>query len=174
MSKSLGNYIGITEPPETMFVKVMRISDDLMFRYYELLAGFGIQEIDTLRARIASGAQNPMEAKMELARRIVTDFHSAEEAARAAEEFTRVVRRQEVPSDIATVPLPEGVRHANGIRLDKMLARVGLADSVSDATRKIKAGAVEINGRRIHELVVAGEPGELLVQVGKNWRRIRV
>jgi tyrosyl-tRNA synthetase len=174
MSKSLGNYIGITEPPETMFVKVMRISDDLMFRYYELLAGFGIQEIDTLRARIASGAQNPMEAKMELARRIVTDFHSAEEAARAAEEFTRVVRRQEVPSDIATVPLPEGVRHANGIRLDKMLARVGLADSVSDAARKIKAGAVEINGRRIHELVVAGEPGELLVQVGKNWRRIRV
>ena len=97
-----------------------------------------------------------MEAKIELARSIVTDFHSAADAARAAEEFNRVVRRGEIPADIQTVPLPEGVRNATGIRVDKMLARIGLAESVSDATRKIKAGAVEINGERVRGPGAAG------------------
>jgi len=83
-----------------------------------------------------------------------------------------VVQRHEVPAGIPTVPLPDGVRNAGGVRLDKMLAKTGLAESVSDAVRKIKAGAVEINGQRIHDLLLADAPAELIVRVGKSWRRI--
>jgi tyrosyl-tRNA synthetase len=172
MSKSLGNYIGITEPPEIMYRKVMQIGDGLMFRYYELLTDRSLAQIGQMRARIAGNELHPMQAKAELALLIVTDFHSAAEAARAEEEFNRVVRRHEVPADIQTVPLPEGVRTAAGIRIDKLLAKIGLAESVTDAVRKIKAGAVEINGQRMHDLLLTGVPSELIVQVGKNWRRV--
>jgi len=178
MSKSLGNYIGITEPPEIMYRKVMQIGDSLMFRYYELLTDRSVEEIDRMRERIAGGELHPMLAKAELARLIVTDFHSAADGARAEEVFNRVVRRHEVPADIQSVSLPDGVRLSGGIRVDKMLARIGLAESVSDAVRKIKAGAVEIDGLRIHDLNLpygadaAAGRAELVVQVGKNWRRV--
>jgi tyrosyl-tRNA synthetase len=167
MSKSLGNYIGITEAPEVMFRKVMQASDDLMWRYYLLLTDKSEAEIIALRA-----AGRPMEAKIALAKLIVTDFHSAADADRAAEEFNRVVRRKEVPADIQAVPMPEGVHAPSGLRVDKLLARVGLAESVSDAVRKIKAGAVEINGERIKDLALAGAPPEMVIQVGKNWRKV--
>jgi tyrosyl-tRNA synthetase len=167
MSKSLGNYIGITEPPEVMFRKVMQIGDELMFRYYELLTDKSLAEIAAIRAEM-----HPMEAKLALARLIVTDFHSAADAARAAEVFNAVVRRKEVPADIPAVPVPEGVRVANGIRVDKLLAKIGLADSVSDAARKIKAGAVEINGEKVKDLVLATPAAELVIQAGKNWRKV--
>jgi tyrosyl-tRNA synthetase len=169
MSKSLGNYIGITEPPEVMFRKVMQLSDDLMWRYYELLTDTSLVEIAQMK-----GSMHPMEAKIALGKRIVTDFHSAADAARAAEVFNAVVRRKEVPEDIQTVMLPDDARVATGIRVDKMLAKVGLADSVSDAARKIKAGAVEINGDRVKELILQNPAVELVVQVGKNWRKIRL
>jgi tyrosyl-tRNA synthetase len=172
MSKSKGNYIGITEPPETMFRKVMQISDDLMYRYYELLTDLSLSDIAALRQSVQSGERHPMEAKSALGRMIVTDFHSPEAAESAAEEFNRVVRRKEIPAEVPEVALPEGVLKDGGIRVDKLLARVGLAESVSDATRKIKAGAVEINGERIKELSIAANGGELLIQVGKNWRRV--
>jgi tyrosyl-tRNA synthetase len=175
MSKSLGNYIGITESPEIMYRKVMQIADSLMFRYYELLTDRSLADIDRMRARIAAAELHPMQAKAELARLIVTDFHSAADGARAEEEFNRVVRRHEVPAEIQSVPLPDGIGHSGGIRVDKMLARIGLAESVSDAVRKIKAGAVEIDGRRIHDLVLADAPAEpagMIVQVGKSWRRV--
>jgi len=169
MSKSLGNYIGITEPPEVMFRKVMQIGDELMFRYYELLTDKSLAEIAAIRAE-----QHPMEAKLALARLIVTDFHSAADAARAAEVFNAVVRRKEVPAGIPAVPLPEGVRAANGIRLDKLLAKIGLAESVSDAARKIKAGAVEINGEKVKDLALASPAAELVIQAGKNWKKVTV
>jgi len=172
MSKSLGNYIGINEPAEVMYAKVMSISDELMFRYYELLTDVSQAAIDQMRGKIERGELHPMQSKMDLARAIVTDFHSAADAARAAEEFNRVVRQREVPTDIPTSPLPEGVRHANGIRIDKLLAKVGLAESVSDATRKLKAGAVAINGSKVTELALPEPAGEWVIQVGKNWRRI--
>jgi tyrosyl-tRNA synthetase len=174
MSKSLGNYVGIAEPAEDMFKKLMSISDDLMYRYYELLTDLSLADIAKLRARIAAGQTHPMQAKMDLARSIVGDFHSRADADRAAEEFNRVVRRHEAPSDLETVPLPEGVRGDAGIRVDKLLAKTGLADSVSDAVRKIKAGAVEINGGKVGELTLAAAPGELLIQVGKKWKRVSV
>jgi len=167
MSKSLGNYIGITEPAEVMFRKVMQVSDELMWRYYELLTDKSLVEIAEMRKTM-----HPMEAKIALGKQIVTDFHSAEEAGRAAEVFNAVVRRKEIPEDIPEVPFPEKARVENGIRVDKMLAGVGLADSVSDGARKVKAGAVEINGERVKELILPHPGGELLVQVGKNWRRV--
>jgi tyrosyl-tRNA synthetase len=167
MSKSLGNYIGITEPPEVMFRKVMQIGDDLMWRYYLLLTSKSEAEIAALRA-----ANRPMEAKIALGKLIVADFHSAAEAEDAAAEFDRVVRRKELPTEIETSPMPEGVHAANGLRVDKLLARIGLAESVSDAVRKIKAGAVEINGERIKDLAVPDPGVELVIQVGKQWRRV--
>jgi tyrosyl-tRNA synthetase len=167
MSKSLGNYIGITEPPEVMFRKVMQISDELMWRYYELLTDKSVAEIAAIRQTM-----HPMDAKIALGKLIVTDFHSAAEAERAAEVFNRVVRQKEIPTDVPEVSIPEGVRVTGGIRLDKLLARTGLAESVSDAVRKIKAGAVEVNGQRVKELTVPDGVPELLIQVGKNWRRV--
>jgi tyrosyl-tRNA synthetase len=166
-SKSLGNYIGITEPPEVMFRKVMQVSDDLMYRYYELLTDKSAAEIAAMRASV-----HPMEAKIALGKLIVTDFHSAADAEHAAGVFNRVVRQKEVPADIPTVPLPEGVAKDGAIRLDKLLAKVGLADSVTDGVRKLKAGAVEVNGERVKDLALPNPPPELLIQVGKNWRRV--
>ena len=174
MSKSLGNYIGITEAPQIMYRKVMQIADDLMFRYYELLTDCSLADIDRMRVRITGGELHPMQAKADLARLIVTDFHSAADATRAEEEFNRVVRRKEIPADIRTVPLPEGVRTGVGIHVDKLLAKIGLADSVTDAARKRKAGAVEINGLRVQDLVLTETPAELIIQAGKNWRKVTV
>jgi tyrosyl-tRNA synthetase len=174
MSKSLGNYIGIAEAPEVMFRKVMQVSDELMYRYYELLTDLSMAQIAGMRARIAAGELHPMEAKIALGKLIVTDFHSAQDAERAAEVFNAVVRRKEVPDDIPTVALPEGVRAAAGIRVDKLLAKVGLVDSVTEGGRKIRAGAVEINGEKVRDLVLPDPPEELVIQVGKNWRRVRL
>ena len=101
MSKSLGNYIGITEPPEVMFRKVMQVSDDLMFRYYELLTDRSLADIARMRATM-----HPMDAKVALGKIIVTDFHSAADADAAAAVFNAVVRRKEIPRDIETVPNP--------------------------------------------------------------------
>ncbi len=165
MSKSLGNYIGITEPPAVMYRKVMSVSDELMWRYYELLTGLSPTEIGE------KAKQNrPMESKKELARRIVADFHSAEAAGSAEEEFARVVQQGEAPAQIPTVEVTGPVVH-----LEKLLAQTGLAESVSDARRKREAGAVYVDGARHKEprLPLPGESGELLIQVGKNWRRLK-
>jgi tyrosyl-tRNA synthetase len=174
MSKSLGNYIGITEAPEVMFRKVMQVSDELMFRYYELLTDTSMAQIAEMRAHIAAGELNPMEVKIALGKSIVADFHGTLEADRAAEVFNSVVRRKEVPEDIPEVPLPFGVSVPAGIRVDKLLAKVELAESVSDGVRKIKAGAVEINGEKVRDLVLPDPPPELVIRVGKNWRRVRL
>ncbi|MCS7315814.1 MAG: tyrosine--tRNA ligase, partial [Bryobacterales bacterium] len=173
MSKSLGNYVGITEPPEQMFAKLMSISDELMWRYWELLTDRSLEEILAMRARVERGDLHPMQVKMDLARTIVSEFHSPEEADRAAGEFNRVVRQGEAPSDVETVPLPPEARSGGLVRLDKLLARVGLADSVSDAVRKIKAGAVEINGVRCTDLRYPDAAGGCLtIRVGRKWKRV--
>jgi tyrosyl-tRNA synthetase len=175
MSKSLGNYIGITEAPEVMFRKVMQIGDGLMFRYYELLTDVSLVEISAMQERIACGELHPMEAKIELGKLIVADFHSPSDAAQAAERFNREVRQKEVPADIPEAALPEGVTGPAGLHVDKLIARVGLVESVADAGRKRKAGAVEINGTRVTDLVFsAAGLSEVLVRVGKNWRRVKL
>ena len=106
MSKSLGNYIGINEPPQEMFGKVMSISDDLMWRYYELLTDLSVDEIKRMREAAKSGEANPRDLKVELAKRIITDFHSSSAAAAAEEEFVRRFRKKETPDEVEERSLP--------------------------------------------------------------------
>jgi tyrosyl-tRNA synthetase len=174
MSKSKGNYVGITEPPKVMFRKIMQISDELMYRYYELLTDISMYEIVRLRDNIAAGMQDPMEAKMALARRIVADFHSDADAEAAHDAFDREVRQGLEPLDTETVDLPHAAVSDKGIRVDKLIAMIGLADSVTDAARKIKAGAVELNGKVHTELVTPYAPGLLVIRAGKKWKRVRI
>jgi tyrosyl-tRNA synthetase len=174
MSKSKGNYIGITEPPKIMFRKVMQISDELMYRYYELLTDMQMDEISRLRDEVAAGRQDPMAAKMSLARQIVADFHSQQEADAAHEAFNREVRQGLEPADTETVTAPASALTEKGIRIDKLIAGTGLAESVSDAVRKIKSGAVEIDGTIQLDLLLTEPRMLLVVRVGKKWKRIRV
>jgi tyrosyl-tRNA synthetase len=167
MSKSKGNYVGITESPEEMFKKLMSISDELMFRYYELLTDKSLAEIGEMRRRIAAGELHPKRAKMDLARQIVTDFHSAADAERAEREWERVVAAGQIPADIQTVRLDGG-----SLRIDKVLARVGLAASVAEAGRKLKEGAVEVDGTRVTGLIELQTPGEYVIRLGRNWKRV--
>ena len=170
MSKSLGNYIGITEPPEVMFRKVMQVCDDLMWRYYELLTDRSLAEIERMQEAV-----HPMEAKIALGKLIVADFHIRLPRPKPLpRSSTRVVRRRKCPPTCPRCPLPDGVMKDGAIRVDKLLAKIGLAESVSDAVRKIKAGAVEINGEKVKDLALPMSDPELIIQVGKNWRRVTV
>ena len=174
MSKSKGNYIGIAEPPKVMFRKVMSISDDLMYRYYELLTDLSLDQIESLRKAVLAGERDPMEVKMELGRRIVADFHSEEEATSARTAFDREVRQGLEPADTETVDLPSAAQTDKGVRVDKLMAQIGLADSVTDAARKLKAGAVEINGTVHKELLYTANAGVLVLRAGKKWKRVQV
>jgi tyrosyl-tRNA synthetase len=173
MSKSKNNYVGIAEPAKVMFAKIMRISDERMFRYYELLTDTPVYEIARMRDNMASGIQDPMEAKLALARQIVADFHSETDAEAAHDAFNREVRQRLEPIDTETVDLPPAAASQKGIRIDKLIAMIGLADSVTDATRKIKSGAVEVNGTVDRELLRPDTPGLLVIRVGKKWKRVR-
>ena len=161
MSKSKGNYIGITEPPKVMFRKVMGISDALMWRYWELLTDKSLTEIAAMKS------QEPMQVKMQLAREIVADFHSAEAAEQAQADFDREVRQGQVPQDIETVHF----LFDEGYSLPKILLGTGMAESRTDAERKIKSGAVEIDGSIFKELSVPSKK-TMVVRVGKKWKRI--
>ena len=179
MSKTSGNYAGITEPPAVLFGKVMSISDDLMWNYYELLTDLTPDELYKLRGQVQSGALHPMQAKQQLARQIVSDFHSEAEAGQAAEEFSRVVQKGELPEDMAEVI----VRAAPDAKAKLARALVDWAGVASRAEgeRLIKQGAVEIEGNRITDpsfIVNLSAPGEFILRVGKkkkqNYFRIRV
>jgi len=171
MSKSKGNYIGITEAPKVMFRKIMQISDHLMYRYYELLTDLQTAEIALLQEDIAAARKDPMEVKMALGHRIVADFHSSAEADAAREAFNREVRQGLEPVDTEVIELPQAAVSGKGIRTDKLIALIGLAPSVSEATRKIKAGAVEINGS-IQKNLLTDATGLLIIRVGKQWKRV--
>jgi tyrosyl-tRNA synthetase len=164
MSKSKGNYIGITEPPKVMFRKVMGISDQLMWRYWELLTDLSLPEIAVLKQR------EPMEVKMELASRIVADFHSASDAKQAQEDFNREVRQGAEPADIVIV----NYGSAGEIRVPQMLREIGLTGTRTDGERLVKAGAVEIDGVRQSAIIFHAEPGTHTVRAGKKWKKITV
>ena len=187
MSKSLSNAIGLTEPPQEMFGKLMSISDDMMYRYYELLTDMPLAEIAALREKAASGAVHPMETKVALSRRIVSDFHSAQAGREAEEQFRSVFQRREQPQEVEvrTVSAEDVLVKSDGppasrgnerpIKLDRLLARVGLAPSVSEASRKLREGAVTINGQRCRDLFYRldqSRPNELLIQVGRHHLRV--
>ncbi len=169
MSKSLGNAIGIQEPPLEMYGKVMSISDAMMWRYYELLTDVQLPEIEKMKAE-----SHPMEAKKDLARRIVTDFHSAEAAAKAAEDWAKQFQKDEVPEDVEEVEASVEVTQDGRVRLDKLLAKEGLAESVSDAVRKLKQKAVKVNGELQTDSAVSLDLSQpIVLQVGRKIRRIR-
>ena len=162
MSKSKNNYVGITESAAVMFQKLMSIPDALMFRYYELLTDKTASEIQQLRQA------HPKETKMELARLIVSDFHSRADAGRAAEEWTRVVSQGSVPTELEVYTVTE-----TGLRVDKLLMRCGLAASGSEAQRKIKEGALAVDGARVSEMVTLEFPGSYVLRLGKKWKKVQ-
>lgn len=165
MGKSLGNYIGITESPRDIFGKVMSISDDLMWRYYELLTDLAPAEIEQMTQAAARGERHPRDLKAELGRRIVADFHSQAEAEEASDEFDRMFRERQTPENVPVVKLPLG-----DTRLTTILSENHLAESISDAQRKIKDRGVRVNGEVVTNVAhrLGLQPGELLIQVGKR------
>ncbi|RMG43022.1 MAG: tyrosine--tRNA ligase [Acidobacteria bacterium] len=171
MSKSLGNYIGVTEPPDQIYGKVMSISDELMLRWYDLVSGLPAAEVEALKRALAAGEAHPREAKARLARLIVARFHGEDAAQRAEREFERVFGRKELPSDIEERTLPAGGPPA---WLPKLLAELGLARSTSEARRLIRQGGVRVDGERCtDETRNVPREGEVLLQVGKR-RFLRV
>jgi tyrosyl-tRNA synthetase len=171
MSKSLGNYIGINEPPSEIFGKVMSISDDLMWRYYELCTDLSVEQIEARRDRAEAGDVNPRDLKVELAKRIIADFHSPSAAQAAEDEFNRVFRSKEVPEKIETLEVKGGVWP-----LPQLLVETRLATSRAEARRLIEQGGVRIGGVRQPDsgIVVEIKSGEeSLLQVGKR-RFLRV
>ncbi|MGB8950172.1 MAG: tyrosine--tRNA ligase, partial [Candidatus Sulfotelmatobacter sp.] len=165
MSKSLGNAIGIHEAPLEMYGKVMSISDEMMWRYYELLTDVQVAEIEKMRREV-----HPMQAKKELARRVVGDFHSVEAAGRAAEDWGKQFQKREVPEGVeeAAIDVPE-----NRIRIDKLLARTGLAGSVTDGGRMVKQGAVRVNGAVINDPTKVLDISDgVTLQVGRTIKRV--
>ena len=184
MSKSYGNYIGITEPPQEIFGKVMSISDDLMWRYYELVTDVSMAEIEGMKREVAGGRAHPMKLKQELGKRIVADFHSQEAAEQAAQDWSRMFQKDEVPEDLSLVSVRfEEVAAPNAsardgnvqVKLDKLLARTGLATSVTDGLRKLKQNAVKVDGELKTELVVAVKLGsEFTLRAGKKMVRVNI
>jgi tyrosyl-tRNA synthetase len=166
MSKSLGNYIGINEDPKEQFGKIMSISDEMTFRYYELLTDMPMRDIQTLREDVASNKRHPMEVKADLAVHIITDYHGDSAAQAARDEFNRVFRNREVPEDIETKEMSLG---SGAMRLAKLLATHNLAPSVAEAQRLIESGAVHMNDQRITNVKTEiSAPGEYLLKVGKR------
>jgi len=167
MSKSTNNYLGINEPPQEMFGKVMSISDDLMWRYYELLTDMRVEEIAALRAAAERGERNPRDIKAELAKRIISDFHSKAAADAAEQEFVRRFRNKQVPDDVEERILPSN--YPQGWNLPHLLVTVGLASSKSEARSLIKQGGVYVDGERqsIVNSITLWKPGmSVLLKVG--------
>ena len=167
MSKSLGNYIGITEPPADMFGKIMSIPDDLMWTYYELTTDRTPQQITALKHEVSSGALHPMAAKMRLAEEIVSGFHGPDPARKAAENFQRVFRDRQSPTEVPVEKLPVGPAK----KLIALLVELKLAPSKSEAERLIKQGAVELNESRVDDPradLDLTKPAQFLLRAGKK------
>ncbi|MCL2011987.1 MAG: tyrosine--tRNA ligase [Cystobacterineae bacterium] len=166
MSKSLGNYVGIDEPPEQIFGKLMSISDELMWRYFELLSSKNTQELSALKQATLLGEKNPKDAKIELALEMTQRFCGHEAAQKAAEAFERRFSRKEINAEsFACKELRlEGVATCS---LAKILAQTQLADSASQARRLLEQGGVRVNHNKVSNAKAELEAGEYLIQVGK-------
>ena len=162
MSKSLGNYIGVTEDPNTMYAKLLSISDELMWRYYELLSSRSLQEIEELKNGVKDGSIHPKKAKEMLALEIVERYHSREDALKAKEEFDRVHKQKDLPSDIPEFTLQ------GPIWIARALVEIGLEPSTSQARRDIQAGAVRVDRQKVSDKDLHLQSGEYILQVGKR------
>jgi tyrosyl-tRNA synthetase len=202
MSKSLGNAIGLTEPPLQMYGKVMSISDQMMWRYYELLTDVSMAEIGKMTEEAAAGRVNPMQYKKELARRIVADAHGEAAANKAAEDWATQFQKREAPDEIETVSVDSSALRATElspnseafadayqpqlpqasnnsalflVKLDRLLNEARLADSVSDANRKIKQRSVQIEGKVVERTkIIIPLPCSLTLRVGRQLRRVEI
>ncbi len=170
MSKSLNNYIGIDESPREIFGKTMRVSDELMMRYYELLTDISVVDIEKMKSAMASGEENPRNLKVNLARELVTRFHSAEAGRAAVEEFERVFVNKGVPDEMPEFTLP-ATRLSTEFDVSALLKELDLVPSTSEARRLITGSAVEIAGQKVRDLkmILAVQVGEsIVIKVGKK------
>jgi tyrosyl-tRNA synthetase len=198
MSKSLGNAIGIHEPPLEMYGKVMSISDEMMWRYYELLTDVRVDAIAQMKADAASGKAHPMALKKELARGTVADFHSAEAAGKAGEDWAKQFQKDEVPSTVELVLVPLERVNAVGTRdlsdansyfpvcdprsanvrlvwFDKVLAEAGIVTSRTEAGRKIREKAVHADGKPVtRPLCTVQLRSEIVIRLGKKTKRVAI
>lgn len=162
MSKSLGNYVGITQEPKEMFGRLLSISDSLMWRYYELLSAKSLQEIAELKEGVEKGSLHPKAVKENLALEIITRYYNKESAEVAREEFIKVFSKDELPSDMPTFE-----KNA-GIWIAQLMNECALSTSSSEALRLIKQGGVKINGERLTNTKLNLEAGEYVIQAGKR------
>ena len=169
MSKTAGNYVGITESPHEMFGKLMSISDDLMWTYYELLTDLSTTEIDGLRSHAATGQVHPMQAKVDLAKRIITDFWSSSDADAAADDFERRFTKGELPTNLKEVQVG-----ADGGRLTQLLVTSGFASSSSAAGRLIIQGGVRIDGEKEKNrwLQIPADTAPFILETGRKAVRV--
>ncbi len=172
MSKSLGNYVGITESPNEIFGKMMSIPDPLMWSYYELVTDRTPAEIAALKKEVASSLLHPMDAKMRLAQEVIAGFHGQDDAHKACDNFQRIFRDRQAPEEVPVRVLPrDGTK-----KLTALLAELQLVDSKSEAERLIKQGGVEIDGQRVEDPrkdIHLYKPVEFLLRAGKK-RFLRV
>lgn len=165
MSKSLGNYIGITEPANDIYGKVLSVSDELMFRYYDLLSDLCSAEIAALKSGVDSGELHPKEVKKQLARELTARFHGEEAALAAEANFEEVFRKGGLPDDIPEITL----QATEPVWIPQLLLEADLVNSTSDGRRMIKQNAVTIDGEKVTDMNGTVEPaGELLIKVGKR------
>ena len=171
MGQSLGNYVGISEPPEEMFGKLMRVPDELIDQYLELCTALDAGEIERIERDLADGSLRPDVAKRRMAREVVTLYHGPEAATAAEERFDRVFRQHEIPSDIPEVDVPASLAGLEKVWLPRLLAEFGLVSSNSDGRRQIEQGGVRIDGEPVAdpemELSVSELPGKVF-QVGRR------
>ncbi len=169
MSKSLGNYIGVTDNPNDMYGKILSISDDLMWRYYELLSALSIEQIDSLKQKVNDGILHPKIAKENLAIEIVKRYHGDELAKNAKNEFEKVHSKKELPDDIV------GYEVKGSIWIAQALVDCKLEPSTSQARRDIKQNAVSVDQKKIQDIQLQLESGEYILQVGKRkFAKIKV
>lgn len=165
MSKSLNNYIGITDTPNEMFGKVMSISDELMWRYYDLVSFLPLDDIAALKARVENG-ENPRDIKIMLAKEIIARFHDDDAAEKAHQDFIQRFQKNAIPDDMPELDIELG---EEGIAIGNLLKQASLVASTSDAMRMIKQGAVKIDGEKVEDTrLVLNQAGENVYQVGKR------
>ena len=168
MSKSLGNYVGITDPPQEMFGKIMSISDDLMYRYYEFCTDLSLAEIERIRQDVAAERRHPKDVKAKLAKIIVSEFHSAQAASEAEEEFNRIFAQRMNPEQMDEKIVP----HSTGkIHMSKLISQLGLASSRTEAIRLIEQGAVSWNDQKVTDSKAEldlSQPSSYILRVGKR------
>jgi tyrosyl-tRNA synthetase len=169
MSKSLGNYIGVSEDANTMFAKIMSISDELMWRYYELLSFCSSAKLKKLQEDVKNNLLHPKDVKVALAKEIVQRFHSEEKAQDAQKEFDRVHKNKEIPQDLKEFEFD------NGVWIGKAFVEAKLVNSTSELRRKINEGGAKLDSKKITDFKQNLQSGEYIAQIGrKKFAKLKV